>query len=154
MRRGSGSRTEVRERDFHLHQIRTDQGVQYEARSTDAAKTWTPVEQGPLHSPTSPASLELIPGTDKVLAVWNDHSGSFPMVKGKRTPLVAALSTDGGRAWTHAKALETDPEGWYCYTAIHFVKDAVLLAYCAGDAKIGGLNRLRIRRVATNWLTQ
>jgi len=27
-----------------------------------------------------------------------------------------------------------------------------LLAYCAGDSKIGGLNRLRLRRVSLQWL--
>ena len=50
------------------------------------------------------------------------------------------------------KLIESDPEGWYCYTAIHFSGDAVLLGYCAGDPKVGGLNRLRIRRVEMGWL--
>jgi hypothetical protein len=35
---------------------------------------------------------------------------------------------------------------------MHFAEDTVLLAYCAGDAKLGGLNRLRIRRVTLDWL--
>jgi sialidase-1 len=39
------------------------------------------------------------------------------------------------------------------YTAIHNVGDAVLLAYCAGDPKVGGLNRLRIRRVGLAFLS-
>jgi sialidase-1 len=127
--------------------FRTDQGVQYESRSTDRGQTWTPVVAGPLKSPTSPASIERLPGSDDLLCVWNDHSGDHPMVEKKRTPLVLALSSDGGKSWSNQKLLESDPDGWYCYTAIHYVKDAVLLAYCAGDSKIGGLNRLRIRRV-------
>jgi hypothetical protein len=132
--------------------FRTDQGAQFESRSTDRGQTWTPVAAGPLQSPTSPASIERVPGSGELLAVWNDHGGQFPMVKGKRTPLVAALSSDGGRNWEKRKLLEGDPEGWYCYTAIHFTDDAALLAYCAGDSKVGGLNRLRIRRVSLGWL--
>jgi len=75
-------------------------------------------------------------------------ASAVPFPKGKRSPLVAAISKDGGRTWPFRTRLEDDPNGWYCYTAIHFVGDAVLLAYCAGDNKIGGLNRLRIRRIA------
>lgn len=133
---------------------RTDQGAQYECRSTDRGQSWTPMAAGPMKSPTSPATLERLPGGGELLGVWNDHSGRFPMVKGRRTPLVAALSSDGGRSWEKAKLLEGDPGGWYCYTALHFVGDAVLMAYCAGDEKVGGLNRLRMRRVELDWLRQ
>ena len=31
------------------------------------------------------------------------------------------------------KTIEGDPDGWYCYTAIHSYKRHVLLAYCAGS---------------------
>ena len=85
--------------------------------------------------------------------MWNDHSGQFPTVAGKRTPLVAAISSDSGRTWPRRKLLEGNPDGGYCYTAIHFVKGAVLLAYCAGDySHIGPLNRLRMRRIDLDWL--
>lgn len=131
--------------------FRTDQGVQYQAFSSDKGQKWTLVEPGPLHSPASPASIEPIPGTTNLLCIWNDHSGDFPMVKGKRTPLVASISNDDGKTWPNKKLIESDPNGWYCYTAIHFVKDAVLLAYCAGDNKVGGLNRLRMRRIELDW---
>lgn len=126
---------------------RTDGGSQFTFRSQDQGKTWTPPTASKLISPVSPASIKRLPDSDKLLAIYNDHSGQFPFPKGKRTPLIAALSTDGGTTWTQAKALEEDPNGWYCYTALHYTKDAVLLGYCAGDAKVGGLNRLRIKRV-------
>lgn len=127
--------------------FRTDQGLLYECRSTDRGQTWTPVIPGPLKSPTSPASIERLPDSCDLLAVWNDHSGDHPMVAKKRTPLVVALSRDDGKTWGNKNLIESDPDGWYCYTAIHWVKDAVLLAYCSGDSKVGGLNRLRIRRL-------
>jgi hypothetical protein len=61
--------------------------------------------------------------------------------------VVSAISPDHGRSWVNRKLLEDDKDGWYCYTAVHFVEDYVLFAYCAGDTQVGGLNRLRIRRL-------
>lgn len=132
---------------------RTDQGAQYGFTSADAGKTWSAPMPTELKSPTSPASIKRLPNSANLLAIFNDHSGRFPLVKGKRTPLVAAISADGGRTWPNARRIEEDPDGWYCYTAMHFTDDAVLLAYCAGDSKVGGLNRLRIRRVALKTLS-
>ncbi|HEY1174115.1 MAG TPA: sialidase family protein [Verrucomicrobiae bacterium] len=126
---------------------RTDGGSQFIFRSLDQGKTWTPPAPSELASPVSPASIKRLPNSDKLLAIYNDHSGKFPFTKGKRTPLTSALSSDGGKTWVNHQALEEDPDGWYCYTAMHYTKDAVLLAYCAGDPKVGGLNRLRIKRV-------
>lgn len=132
--------------------MRTDQGAQFGSYSTDGGKSWSSPEATALSSPASPASIKRLPGSPDLLAVYNDHSGRFPFPKGKRIPLVAAISTDGGKTWPRRKLVESDPDGCFCYTAIHFTEDAVLLAYCAGDAKIGGLNRLRIRRVTLDWL--
>ncbi|MCL2119605.1 MAG: hypothetical protein FWH27_14410 [Planctomycetaceae bacterium] len=35
--------------------------------------------------------------------------------------------------------LESDPAGWYCYIAIHFMENDVLLAYCTGPPRYGHL---------------
>jgi len=126
---------------------RTDQGAQYGFASRDAGKTWSAPVPTAVESPLSPASIKRLPGSADLLVIYNDHSGRFPFPKGKRSPLVAAISKDGGRTWPARTRLEEDPDGWYCYTAIHFTGDAVLLGYCAGDSKVGGLNRLRIRRI-------
>jgi hypothetical protein len=131
---------------------RTTLGAQYGFTSADRGKTWTAPEPTSLKSPCSPASIKRLPGSSDLLCVYNDHSGDFPFPKNRRTPLVAGISPDGGKTWPVRKMLEPDPDGWYCYTAIHFVDDAVLLGYCAGDKKVGGLNRLRIRRVSLDWL--
>lgn len=134
--------------DGHLLSwFRTDQGVQWESRSTDHGQTWTPPAPGPLHSPASPASIKRLPGTSTLVALYNDHSGDFDFPKNKRSPLILALSKDNARTWTSKRPVETDPDGWYCYTAIHFTSSALHLAYCAGDPKVGGLNRLRLRRI-------
>ncbi len=133
---------------------RTDQGHQFEMRSTDRGETWSAPVPGPLASPTSPASIKMLPGSQQLLTIFNDHSGMFPFSKGKRTPLVSALSDNGGVTWHSHKLIEADPDGWYCYTAIHFIGDDVLLAYCAGDKHVGGLNRLRMRKVSRDWFSQ
>lgn len=132
---------------------RTDAGSQYGFDSKDGGKSWSAPTPTTLASPVSPASIKRIPGSDELLAVFNDHSGRFPFPKGKRSPLVAAISKDGGATWGRPKLLEGDPDGWYCYTAIHFVGDDVLLAYCAGDsAKKTYLNVLRVRKTSLAWL--
>jgi sialidase-1 len=125
---------------------RTASGVQYGFTSNDKGVTWSDPAPTEMKSPLSPASIKRLSGA-KLLAIYNDHSGTFDFVKGKRTPLIAAVSNDNGQSWPQRLVLESDKDGWYCYTAIHDVDDYVLLGYCAGDSKVGGLNRLRIRRI-------
>jgi hypothetical protein len=124
--------------------MRTDLGFQYQSVSTDAGETWSPARPSSLASPLSPASIKRIPGRDALLAVWNDHRNVEPGLRDKRTPLTAAVSTDGGTTWSGPLVIESDPDGWYCYTAIEFVGDRVLLAHCAGRTRQNGLNTLQI----------
>lgn len=131
---------------------RTDQGSQFGFRSTDAGKIFSPPEPTELKSPTGPASIKRLPGSSDLLAIYNDHSGRFPFPPKKRNPFVAAISNDGGKTWPQRKLIENDPDGLYHYCAIHFIGDAMLLGYCAGDSKVGALNRLRIRRITLDWL--
>ena len=126
---------------------------QWETRSGDSGLTWSTPRSSAFVSPCSPLSMKRIPQTGELLAVWNDRSGRFDLPEPQpgsngRTPLVSALSDDEGRTWQHHKLIEDAPDHGFCYTAIHFVADAVLLAYCAGGAETRGLlNRLRIRRI-------
>ena len=132
--------------------MRTDRGVQYETFSSDHGLTWSAPRPGNLASPRSPASIERIPWTGDLLCVWNDHSGWHAFPRGRRTPLCIAISKDEGRTWTRSRVIEGDPDGWYCYTAIAFAKDRVLLGYCAGDREVGGLNRLKVLAISRDWL--
>lgn len=131
---------------------RTDAGVQYFSFSLDKGETWSPAEPGNIKSPMSPASIERIPSTGDLLLVWNNN---FQPDKngGKRTPFNLAISKDEGRSWNKAKAIENDPDGWYCYTAIEFVNGHVLLGHCAGDRKVNnGLATTQITRLSLGWL--
>ena len=65
-----------------------------------------------------------------------------------RTPLVMATSKDDGKTWTEPVVIEDDPDHGYCYVAIHFCQDFVLLAYCAGGPADGiCLARTVIRKI-------
>ncbi|MBN2313478.1 MAG: exo-alpha-sialidase [Sedimentisphaerales bacterium] len=124
--------------------IRTDAGSQYICHSNDGGETWTKTQPSNLASPLSPATIERNPWTGDLICVWNDHSGVHPYPKGRRTPLCLAVSKDEGATWSQSQILEDNPDGWYCYTAMAFVKERLLLAYCAGDKQVGGLNRLKV----------
>lgn len=133
---------------------RTDQGAQYGFTSTDHGKTWSAPAATEMKSPNGPASIKRLPGSNDLLAIYNDHSGKYPFTPKKRNPYVAAISSDNGKTFPVRKLIESDPELICHYTAIHFTQDAMLIGYCAGDSKVGALNRLRIRRIDLNWLRQ
>ncbi len=132
---------------------RTDAGSQYLTFSADEGDSWSPLRPSKIISPLSPASIKRVPSTGDLLLVWNDHAGVPDGLVGKRTPLTLAISQDEGGYWGRPHKLEDDPYGWYCYTAIAFTSDHVLLAYCAGDRrKNNGLATLQVTRVPITWL--
>lgn len=133
--------------------IRSDAGVQMLAYSQDQGETWSDLEKSTLVSPVSPATIERIPKTGDLLAVWNNNLADDPDIARLRTPLNAAISKDEGRTWESIKTLEDDPDGWYCYTAMEFVDDHVLLGYCAGNRPQGtGLSVTNVTRLGVDWL--
>ncbi|MBN2595013.1 MAG: exo-alpha-sialidase [Sedimentisphaerales bacterium] len=133
--------------------MRTNAESQYISYSRDGGETWSKAQPSALISPLSPASIERIPWSGDLLCVWNDHSGIHNYSKGRRTPLCLAISNDEGETWSKSVIIEDNPDGWYCYTAITFVKNRAMLAYCAGDKKIGGLNRLKVLALSQDCLT-
>lgn len=132
---------------------RTGTGFQWQTVSGDG-ETWSPPERSQFRSPCSPLSMKRIPASGDLLAVWNDHSGHWDLPKSERvdasrarTPLVLATSADDGKTWRNARLIETDPDRGFCYTAIHFVNDAILLAYSCGRGSGWGLPDSCIRRI-------
>ena len=131
---------------------RTDDGSQYLSWSSDRGKTWSQPTASSIRSPQSPATIERIPGSSDLLMVWNDHAAIPESLKTRRTPFSLALSHDDGTSWTRSLSLEDDPNGWYCYTALDFVDDRVLLGHCGGDRRNGGLNSTQITTFDVAWL--
>ncbi len=133
--------------------IRTDAGTQCFTKSTDGGKTWGRVSKSQLISPVSPATIERIPSTGDLLAVWNNNLSLDEDISKQRTPLNIAISRDEGISWQKIKTLEKDPDGWYCYIAMQFVDDHVLLGYCAGSQSAKThLSITDIKRVDLSWI--
>ncbi|MBN2522838.1 MAG: exo-alpha-sialidase [Bacteroidales bacterium] len=134
--------------------IRGSGGYQQLSFSPDQGNTWSHIETSHIPSPLSPATIEIIPGTDDWLMVWNNNDGSNPEIEGKRTPLTTAISKDEGKTWHHVKNICNDPDGWYCYIAIHFdSSDFILLSNCAGNQPQGtGLSITDITLIEKAWL--
>jgi len=137
---------------------RTDTGRQWQFTSRDKGDTWTRPEPSRFRSPCSPLSMKRIPATGDLLAVWNDHSPRWKSARRRRksswdrTPLAVAISSDEGKTWRKTKLIEKDPARGFCYTAIHFTDDAVLLAYCCGGKGSAVLQDTLIRRITLDWL--
>jgi hypothetical protein len=134
---------------------RTDLGRQYEFFSHDGGETWSVPAPSRFTSPNSPLSMKRIPGTDRVVAVWNPgpayETRALRRVGGDRTPLVLATGRTPAGAWSRAALLDgEDPavDAGFCYTAIHFTKEAMLLAYCAGNQDDKSrLARIRLTKI-------
>ena len=133
---------------------RTDQGSQFRSHSEDGGDTWSEAKPTDIRSPLSPASVRRLPKTGDLMMVWNDHSAINPKLAGKRTPLTVAISRDEGKTWEKRKTLYDHPEGWYCYTAITFAGDRVLLGHCAGRQAKGssGLATTVVTAFEADWL--
>jgi hypothetical protein len=133
--------------------MRTSTNRQYQSFSADGGDHWRVPEPGPLVSARlSPASIRRIPWTGQLVCVWNDHALVKDSPLSNRTPLCVAISKDEGQTWEPSRTIEPAPDGWYCYTSISFIRDRMILAYCAGDKKIGGLNRLKLVALTRDWL--
>jgi sialidase-1 len=134
--------------------IRASGGFQQLSFSSNRGETWSHIESSNIPSPVSPATIEKLPHTNDWLLVWNNNDGSNPAIKGKRTPLTVAISSDEGKTWRNVKNIHEDPDGWYCYIATHFLNDGnVMLSYCAGNRPQGtGLSITNIYKVSRNWI--
>ncbi len=133
--------------------FRTNGGCQYKAFSGDGGETWSTPQPAPeFPSDESPLTMKRDPKTGELVAVWCDLDprwGIRPEPSSwRRTPLVIARSRDEGATWQNHRLLEDAPDHGFCYIAMHFADDALLLAYCCGggtDSTV--LQDLRIRRI-------
>jgi hypothetical protein len=130
--------------------LRTQLGEIHASRSRDRGDTWSAAEPWGVASPESPATLRRIPATGDLLLVWNPHYRAGAGHGGPRTPLRAAVSTDGGRTWLHARDLESSPDSTYAYTSLTFFGPRALLSYYVRDETSGRISS-RFRSVAVGW---
>lgn len=134
--------------------IRANGGFQQLSYSPDKGETWSHIEASNIPSPLSPAIIERIPSSNDWILVWNNNDGSDLNIKNKRTPLTIAVSRDEGKTWEKCKNIQDNPDGWYCYTAIHFIdEENFLLGYCAGSlSKKTHLSVTELTLIHMRWL--
>lgn len=112
--------------------VRTSGGYMYKAISRDGGETWDdfkPVLS--IVSPTSPQAVKRIPGTSRLVCVYNDHRDYSYLQENWwhwRTPLSIAVSDDEGENWKTLGNIE-DASHNYCYTSMLFFEDKMLLTY-------------------------
>ena len=117
----------------------------------DYGNTWTACQPSRFTSPNGPLSMKR-DENGVLYAIWNpipQYNGREEPGKvfmGGRTPYVIAVSRDNGQTFTEPVSFEEEEDHGYCYCAIHFTKDAMLLAYCAGGPE-DGLSLIHIYRL-------
>lgn len=125
-----------------LMTIRNASGRQYFAFSDDRGATWSDSTPSILVSPASPATIKRQPGSDNLVAIWNESPD-------KRNPItIALLSPDGSEFLakkTLDKSFDNETQG-FCYPALFFIDaNTFLVGYCCGKGYYG-LSASRIVR--------
>jgi hypothetical protein len=133
---------------------RTSVGRQWEMKSTDGGNSWKELKPSWFRSPASPLSIKRCLRTGALIALWNNQGKKgkehidFADSSWGRTPLTMAVSYDEGKRWKKVADLETDPAIGFCYTAMHFTDDALLVGYVYGGGDGSSvLSNLRVRRI-------
>lgn len=136
-----------------LMTMRTNQRYQYFSYSKDHGESWSTIKASPIISPVSPASIARIPSTNDLIIIWNNNKGENESTKEYRTPYNLAISKDEGQSWDLVKTIESNTDGMYCYTAIHFIDNHLLLSHSAGSMSKGtGLSVLHVTRLSLKWI--
>jgi sialidase-1 len=130
--------------------VRTQLGEIFAAFSNDRGESWTKAEPWGVRSPESPATLRRIPTTGDLLLVWNPAHDAAASHGGKRTPLVAAVSTNEGRTWNAPRTLEDRTDQEYAYTSVAFLDRRVLISYYVADNSTGRIST-RFRSLPIDW---
>ena len=105
--------------------MRTTLGGQFQTISNDGGETWTEPTLSIFKGSGSPMTIERIPNTGDLIAIWNNDSGS-PRA---RTPLTAAISKDDGKTWENFRNIENSTTDGFTYPAITWVNDTALITY-------------------------
>lgn len=123
---------------------RTYGGWLYQTRSRDGGLTWDEPKPSRLLSGAAPGRVERIPGTNRLLVVWNRCClNETDGLLGARLTLSAAVSDDGGDTWNSPRDIESVAPGdgnRVEYPAVTIREDRVYLTYRAqAGTGAGGL---------------
>jgi sialidase-1 len=121
--------------------LRTQMGCVYQSLSTDHGETWSLAAPSVLTSQEAPIAARAIPGTNRVLLVWNaDYDPGARSHGGRRSPLHVAVAAADLAAPPARLPLEESATATFAYPSIAFAGDRALLTYYVGAdaALIGG----------------
>ncbi|MCC6233373.1 MAG: exo-alpha-sialidase, partial [Verrucomicrobiales bacterium] len=105
-----------------------DDGFVVRTESSDGGRTWSPGVETAFPNPN--AAVELIRlANGHLLFVFNDSAND-------RTPLMAALSMDGGRTWPHRRPLASGPGDFAYPTAIQTRDGRIHVTYTSDERTV------------------
>jgi sialidase-1 len=128
-----------------LMMFRTYSGYMGRAYSADDGESWYDGEVLPeLPAPPNATALTLhhIPRERcaDLLLIRNTTGDG----KGRRNPLVSALSFDSGQTWENERTIAGDPTEDYGYQSVTLIDDMVVMSYHARDG-------LHVARIDIDW---
>jgi sialidase-1 len=109
--------------------MRTQLGSVFKSYSGDDGLTWSKPQTTGLKAPESCPCVSAVPGTDKLLVIWNnsEYDMDWPSHYGRRSPLTAAITQNGGATFTHFWNIETDPTSLFSNPQITWTRDGFCL---------------------------
>ena len=138
--------------------MRSQLGSVFRSYSRDGGSTWSKPQTAGLRCPESCNTLRRVPGTGDLLLIWNnsEYDMGFPSHYGRRSPLTAAVSKDGGETWGNVKNIESDPKYVHTNAACAFFKNRAIITYWhmryTDDDRMKGLISLKAAIFDRNWL--
>jgi len=154
---------------------RTNYGFQYQSFSQNRGESWTPAEPNFLFmSPDAPMRVKRV--ENMTLAVFNPRSfchvgqNRETMSGIRRTPILCAVSYDGGKSFDgtaktfvdkefrvfeeNCYMLEDDESDSYCYPAVIGVRDGFLVSYYHSNGTDRRLNCTKVVKVEFSEINQ
>lgn len=109
--------------------MRSQLGSLFKSYSADRGENWDHPQTTGLSIPESCPYVTNVPDSDKIMVIWNNAKYDMHFVShyGKRTPLTAALSDDGGVTFTDYWNIEDDPNVAYSNPGITWKNDGTCL---------------------------
>jgi sialidase-1 len=109
--------------------MRNQLGSLFKSYAADRGASWSLPQTTGLSIPESCPYVTNLPGSDSIMVVWNnaEYNMHWRSHYGKRSPLTAAISSDGGVTFTDFWDIENDPETAFSNPGITWTRDGVCL---------------------------
>lgn len=136
-----------------LMALRASRGNSYFTESHDGGATWSEPRPSGVVAPMAPSLLSRLPDSDDLLMVWNSNYIPGAPHTATRSPLLCAISRDGGRSWGLPKAIEIDRNCQWAYPGVLFHQGKALLHYfrtSTVDQRVG--RELVLAHIPVRWI--